>query len=820
MKRYIFVISAILALSHAAYAQERVSIVLERQPAEELFRAIEEQTSYRVFCLPQYADTLTVTVTANAEEPVALLRRAVAAASLYVAQYRDELFVTPFAALVTSLPDGYFNRYGAADVTVSAPTVFETPRADAETMRQYDLNEITIYSARLQENVRRATLGVERLEGRAIKNIPAVFGERDILRVVTSLPGVKTVGEASSGFNVRGGATDQNLILFNGGTLYNPSHLFGLFSSINPEVVRDMELYKSSIPARLGGRISSALEINGREGDSEKVKGSASLGLLTSQLTLEGPLAKGKTTFLAAGRATYSDWILKQLPEKSGYRDGNAGFYDTNLTISHRFSESDNITANGYFSHDRFNFRAAEHYAYRMGNASLRWRHSFNPELVGTFSGGYDHYDYTTKNSMLPLNAYSLSFGINQYYLRADMTRYADRHTIDFGVSGLLYALNPGHYAPVGAESLVRDDRMQRAQAAEYAIYAGDRWDLTDRLQFNLGLRYTVYQALGASTYNLYDRSALPSAATVTEIRTAGAWEAFKTYHGPEFRLSARYELADNLSLKAGYNTMRQNIHKLSNTTIMAPADTWKLSDANIRPQTGAQMAAGLYKNFPDVFVETSVEAYYKTMDDYLDYRSGAELLMNHNIETDVLNVEGKAYGVELMIRKMTGKLNGWVSYSWSRTKLRQHDALIAHPVNDGRWYPADYDKPHDIKVVGNYKVTQRFSVSVNADYSTGRPITLPVSKYSYAGGEFVYLSERNSYRIPDFFRMDISLNLEPSHHLTLSTHSSVSIGVYNVTGRKNAYSVYYISEDGHLKGYRMAVFGVPVPYLAYNIKF
>jgi hypothetical protein len=671
----------------------------------------------------------------------------------------------------------------------------------------------------MRENVRSATLGVEHLDVKTIR-IPTVFGERDVLRAVTALPGVKTVGEASSGFNVRGGATDQNLILFNGGTVYNPTHLFGFFSAFNPEVVKDIELYKSSIPARYGGRISSALEINGREGSREKFTGSASLGLLTSQLTLEGPLPGGKTSYLAGGRTTYSDWILKQLPEKSGYRDGNAGFYDLNATISHKFSNYDHLTAYGYFSRDRFSFHTDEHYAYRNASAAVKWRHIFGPQLLATLSGGFDHYGYSTQNTEVPANAYRLSFGINQYYTRLDFTRHAGQHTLDFGLNSLLYNLNPGHYAPHGPESLVVNDLMQQEKALESAIYAGDRWDITPRLSADLGLRYTLYSAIGPRTGNRYEDGALPSLSTVSGTLNAPEGNFYQTYHGPELRISARYRLAEGFSVKAGYNTMRQHIHKLSNTTIMAPTDTWKLSDANIRPQTGSQTAAGLYATFPPLLLETSLEAYYKTMNDYLDYRSGAKLLMNRHIETDVLNTQGRAYGIELTLRKTAGKLSGWLSYSYSRTLLRQHDPRITDPVNSGQWYPADYDKPHDVKFAGNYKFTQRYSLSANCDYSTGRPVSLPVSKHYYAGGEFVYFSERNRYRIPDFFRIDLALNIEPTHHLTALTHSTLSLGVYNITGRHNAYSVYYLSEDGTLKGYQLSIFGVPIPYISYNIKF
>ncbi|MCD7931994.1 MAG: TonB-dependent receptor [Tannerellaceae bacterium] len=683
----------------------------------------------------------------------------------------------------------------------------------------FALREVTVSSEKL-ENVRSLGLGVERLKIKDIKNIPTAFGELDILLVVMSLPGVKSVGEMSSGFNIRGGPTDQNLILFNDGTIYNPTHMFGLFSAFNPDLVKDIELYKSSIPSRYGGRISSVLDINSREGNKKEFKGSASLGLLTSSLTLEGPVFNDKTSFIVGGRTTYSDWLLKKLPEKTDYRDGNAGFYDLNLTVNHKFDEYNSLYVNGYFSRDRFRFDEFERYSYQNTNASVKWRHIFNPLLTGIFTAGYDHYDYRTVSTEVPEDAYHLSFDINQVFGKADFTWYIHPdHTIDWGINLLHYNLNPGKYLPEGSESLVVADYMQKEKALEYALYAGEKWDITHAFSVTAGIRYSIFGAIGPRDFNLYAGQYLPSLFTITETKTESGG-VFKTWHGPEFRISGRYEFANDFSIKAGYNTMRQYIHKLSNTTIMSPTDTWKLSDANIRPQTGSQFAVGIYKNFLNNTLETFIEGYYKTMDNYLDYRSGAELLMNHHIETDVLETKGKAYGIEVMAKKTVGKLNGWVSYTYSRTHLRQKDPRITEPVNNGNWYPADYDKPHEVKLVGNYKFTHRYSFSVNCDYSTGRPVTLPVSKYKYAGGEFVYYSGRNEYRIPDFFRMDASFNIEPSHHLTLLTHSTVSIGIYNLTGRKNAYSVYYISEEGQMKGYKLAIFGAPIPFISYNIKF
>ena len=359
-------------------------------------------------------------------------------------------------------------------------------------------------------------------------------------------------------------------------------------------------------------------------------------------------------------------------------------------------------------------------------------------------------------------------------------------------------------------------------KALESAVYIGDEWDITSRLSINAGIRYSMLNALGPRTYYTYQEGILPSMSSVADSITAGNGKVIKTYHGPEFRVSARYAFTDDFSVKAGFNTMRQYIHKVSNTAVMSPTDTWKLSDPNIKPQRGWQVAAGAYYNTPGQLLELSVEGYYKKLIDYLDYRSSAQILMNHHLETDVINTEGYAYGVEFQVKKQVGKLNGWMSYTYSRTFLRQNDPRIARPINGGEWYPTEYDKPHDFKLVGNYKFTRRYSMSFNMDYSTGRPTTIPAGQYYDQGLKKmqVYYTDRNSYRVPDYFRMDLSFNIEPSHHLTLLTHSSLSFGIYNLTGRKNVYSVYFVSEEGRIQGYKMSIFGAPIPFVTYNIKF
>ncbi|MBQ4280282.1 MAG: TonB-dependent receptor [Rikenellaceae bacterium] len=722
------------------------------------------------------------------------------------------------------LPKGYhvidIKQIGMKD-TRRQVRLYANGRIDVAMEEEVQSLQEVVVSADKLTNIRSTVLGVEKLRMKDVKNVPTVFGESDILKLVLSLPGVKSASEASSGFNVRGGSTDQNLMLFNDGTVYNPSHLFGFFSAFNSDIVRDIELYKSSIPVKYGGRLSSVLEVNTREGDMKKFGGSAGIGVLTTRVNIEGPIVKDKTSFILAGRTTYSDWILGILPEKSGYRRSSANFYDFNAQLTHKFSEKSQIYLNGYYSRDRFRFNSDTLYRYSNASTSIKWRCMFTPKFVGVFTGGYDRYEYSVQDKTTPVNAYQLTFTNHQTYAKADFTSYlGSDHVLNYGVNTIFYALFPGSYKPYGSASLVRPDVLGRENALESAVYIGDEWNVSPKLSVNLGLRYSMFNAMGPRSYYRYMDGVPKTENTITDTLSAGKGQVFKTYHGPEIRASVRYAPTNTFSIKAGYNTLRQYIHMLSNTTVMSPTDTWKLSDANIKPQRGDQFSLGLYKNFTRNSLEVSLEGYYKRIKDYLDYRSGAVLVMNHHIETDVVNTQGKAYGVELMLKKTAGKFNGWVSYTYSRILLRQNDPNVSMLINDGNWYPANYDKPHEFKFVGNYKVTHRFSFSLNCDYSTGRPITLPVAKYEYAGGERVYFSDRNAYRIPNYFRLDVSFNVETGHKQTRAVRGSFNVGIYNLTGRKNAYSVYYLTEDGKINGYKLSVFGCPIPYITYNLKF
>ncbi|CAN5535865.1 carboxypeptidase-like regulatory domain-containing protein [soil metagenome] len=747
---------------------------------------------------------------------------AIVNASIYIPKLQTGTYTDQYGYYTISLPKGQhlisIQGMGIKDsrrqVMLNADGKLNI-ELQAEVMT---LKNVTL-SAQKINNIRSAQMGVQKIDIKTIKQVPVVFGEADILRVVLTMPGVKSVGEASTGLNVRGGATDQNLILFNDATIYNPSHFFGLFSAFNPEIVKDVDLYKSSIPARFGGRLSSVIDINSRDGNKKNIAGTAGIGLLTSRFNLEGPLVKDKSSFLIGARTTYAKWLLNILPNQ--YKNSRASFNDFNVNINHEFSKKTTLWLTGYMSNDRFNLNSDTFYSYGNRNLSLKLKHIFSNKLNALFTTGYDRYQYNISSEQNPVTAYKIGFDINQTYFKTHFNyNLSLQHRIEFGLNSIFYKLHPGYYNPVGDKSLVATDTVAMEQALESALYVADKFNITPDLLLEGGIRYSMFNYLGPHNSNVYALGQPRTENNLLESNPYGSGSFIKNYGGPEYRLSMRYAFSDSFSVKAGYNTQRQYIHSISNVTSMAPTDIWKLSDANIRPQYGDQVSLGFYKNFKSNTIEVSIEGYYKRIKDYLDYKSGAQLILNDHIETEVINTKGKAYGVELLVKKQVGKLNGWISYTWSRTLLKQDDWVAGEIINKGNFYAANYDKPHDLTLIGNYRLSHRFSVSLNATYSTGRPITLPIGSFYYGGAIRTLYADRNAYRIPDYFRTDFSMNIEGNHKVHQLTHNSWTLGVYNLTGRKNPYSVYFVTEGGVIKGYKLSIFGSAIPYINFNIRF
>lgn len=635
-------------------------------------------------------------------------------------------------------------------------------------------------------------MGIEKIHMSTIKNVPTAFGEADVLKVVLTLPGVKSVGEASSGFNVRGGSTDQNLILFNESTVFNPSHMFGVLSSFNSDVINDVELYKSSIPAEYGGRISSVLDIRSKEGNANKLTGTVGIGLLTSNFTFEGPIKKDKTTFVLGGRTTYSDWMLRVLPENSSYAGGAAGFSDLNASITHKVDANNTIQAYAYWSRDKFSFTGDTTFRYSNLDASIKWNKHISDSRSVTLSAGYDSFGNRYSDAHYYYQAYSMDTGIQQAFMKLKFSAGKDAHSFEYGAQAVYYNLNPGRTSALGHASDYAPVTLDTQQGVEAAAYFSDNWTVNDKTMLEYGTRLSGYMAMNPSKFYWY----------------------------PEFRLSGKYSFRDNLSVKAGFNSMSQYIHMISNNTSVSPMDMWRLSSDKLRPQTGWQAASGLYWTVADGQIDLSLEGYYKRMNHYPDYKSGAVLVMNPALEDDLVETRGKAYGVEFLARKNLGKFNGWMSYSYSRTFLQEVEDRGLETINGGEWYRAAYDKPHDFKAVLNYKFTHRYSLSANVDYSTGRPVTVPTGKYWYANTYAIAYSARNGHRIPDYFRVDAAVNIEPRHYLKQFAHMTVTFGVYNVTGRHNAYSVYYSTEGNRVEGHMLSIFAAPVPYININVKF
>ncbi|WP_297336825.1 TonB-dependent receptor [Algoriphagus sp.] len=681
------------------------------------------------------------------------------------------------------------------------------------------LDEIVVNSGALS-NVSKLDMGVQSMSMSQVKRLPAILGEVDVIRGIMTMPGVNTVGEASVGFNVRGGAADQNLILYNQSTVFNPAHVFGFFSAFNPDMVSGVELYKGSIPVNYGGRLSSVLQVEPKFGRSDKIGGSGGIGIMTGRLSLEGPIGE-KTTFIVGGRTTYSNWALDLLEDEAALNGSNASFYDFNANVRHEFNEKNQVEITSYLSRDEFGFDRDTTYSYQNTNLAATWRHFFNDELEGSLTLGYDGYEFGIVGADNPLNAYQFNFDVNQFHFRADFEyRKGERHLYKFGVHGIQYQLNPGTNLPFGEESIVIPEDISDENAREFALYFGDEMTISERLSISYGGRYMFYQLYGPMTVNDYVPGEAITESNVIGEQTYGAGETVQTYHGPEFRLSGRYTLTNQSSIKLGFTTMRQNLHLLSNTSAIAPTDSWKLSDRYIKPQTGGQASLGYYRNMASNTLEFSGELYYRYMNNLLDYRSGATIILNDHIEQDVLNSLGKAYGIELLLKKTSGNLTGSLAYTYSRSLLRTSNEPSVEKINQGRFYSSNFDQPHHVVLVGNLELSKRINTSINGNYSTGRPVTLPIAKFEYAGSERVYFSDRNAYRIPDYFRIDVSVNLEGNHKVRKLAHSSWSVGVYNVLGRSNPYSVYYAPVDGQLRGYQLSIFARPIPFITYNFKF
>ncbi len=681
------------------------------------------------------------------------------------------------------------------------------------------LGEVVIAADR-NKNVEDAQTGAETVDVKAIKNIPLVLGERDILKVAALLPGISKAGEGATGFNVRGGKEDQNLILLDDAIIYNPSHFFGIFSAINPFTTGSVDIYKGSIPAEYGGRLSSVFDLKTRDANTQKFAGEGSIGPVTGNLALEVPLIKDKAAIIVGARATYSDYVLKLLDEES-LKNSNASFYDAIVKYNYKIDDNNDIKATGYYSKDKYRITSDSIFGYSNSLLSLKYTHRFNDKNVASLVLSNSQYNFDIKYDGPTNTDFNLNYKINESQLKLKVdSKINKKHAINYGLQGKLYNVEPGTIEPKDSQSIVINRTIPKEKGFEGGLFLEDEFKVTDAFQINAGIRYSIFAALGPATQRQYQDGAPITDATVIDSLNFGNNENIKTYSGPEARVSFRYLFTPTFSVKAGYNNTYQYIHTLSNNTTISPTDTYKLSDFNIEPERAEQYSLGFFKNLDEDIYELSLEGYYKKSKNNLDFKTGANLFLNDNVETELLQGEGKAYGIEVLLKKKKGKLNGWLSYTYSRALLKLNSNFTEDRVNNGEFFPSNYDKPHDFNVVANYKMTERFSFSGIFAYQTGRPITYPVGSYVLNNSEFVLYSDRNAFRIPDYYRLDLSLNIEGNHKLKKLAHSFWSISVYNVLGRNNPYSVFFVVENGQVKAFQSSIFSVPIPTITYNFKF
>nr|WP_282189112.1 TonB-dependent receptor [Maribellus sp. YY47] len=672
----------------------------------------------------------------------------------------------------------------------------------------------------------RTQTSLVQMSSKEIKSLPLLMGERDIIKSITMMPGIQTVGELSSGFNVRGGNSDQNLVLVDGSPVFNTTHLFGFLSMINPDLVEDMRVYKGGLPARYGERVASVMEVDFKDGNNELLRVYGGLGIINSRLAIDGPLTKNKKlTVLAGGRLSYTDWVLKQIPDKDISRS-TTNFYDFSGKLTYKFDHNNSIKLMGYSSNDEFSTSSESINEYGNTLFNLEVRNKLGENLFGELDLSHSNYyfrltDFTDGKNF---EAYYLDnkFGYNS--LKYNLIWHpTPNHNVHSGINLIHYKNDPGEVRPYSDTTIIIPDKVDAEKAIEGAFYASDEFTVIPGVTINLGLRYSRFSYLGPTTVFLYDESQAKTPETVTGTLEFGNNEVVKTYRGIDPRFSLNYETPSNYSLKMSYQRTRQYINQISNSAVISPAEIWKTSDYHLEPLINDQLTIGLSNNNFLKEYQFSAEAYYKQLQNLIEYKNGAKVIMNKHLETDLIPSDGFSYGLELSLTKKQGRLTGWMNYTYSRTKRKTTGEFDEEQINAGKYYPSIYDKPHDLSAVATYNISRRWRLSGNFVFISGRPVTLPEISYQYEGQTLVYYSDRNKYRMPPYHRFDLSITFDENLRKKRMWKGSWTLSVYNLYGRKNPYSVYFRKSIGAGSSpslYKLSVIGVPVPSLTYNFTF
>ena len=694
----------------------------------------------------------------------------------------------------------------------------------ALTEQGQQLSEITVSQTQPKINIKKPEISVNKLSIQSIKNMPAVLGEVDVLKAILQLPGVTNAGEGSSGFNVRGGSADQNLVLLDEATVYSSSHMFGFFSVFNADAIKDLKLYKGGIPARFGGRLSSVLDIYQKEGNSNSYHVNGGIGLISSRLLAEGPIQKEKSSFLFAGRSSYAHLFLKLSDNEN-----SAYFYDLNTKLNYKINDKNNLFLSGYFGRDVFEI--AKSFTNTYGNTTLnvRWNHLFSDKIFSNLSFIYSDYYYGLNLNFI---GFKWDSGIKNYNIKYDIKNYvSDKLKVFSGINLQYYHFNPGEITPEGEKSGINPEKLDQKYAFEPALFIEAEQNLSEKFTVNYGLRYSLFYRLGNQTLNIYTNNQAVNFNNVFKIyekaepigtKSYAKNEVIASFNNLEPRLAFAYSFNENQSVKVGYNRMAQYLHLISNTSSPTPLDVWAPSDDFLKPQMLDQVALGYFQNFKDDKYSVEIETFYKKISNKIDYIDGADLIANRAVEQIILNGRARAYGLELLLRKNEGKLNGWVSYTLSRTE-QQTPGRTSNEIgiNNGNWYKNAYDKLHNLSVTATYKLSEKWNFGTIFALQSGQPVTYPNGQYVYQGISVPSYGLRNENRLPAYHHLDISATYQSPKNKGRNWKSEWVFSIYNLYNRKNAASISFRqnTETAQNEAVRLSIFGI-VPSVTYNFKW
>lgn len=682
------------------------------------------------------------------------------------------------------------------------------------------LDEVIIRDQATRELIT-SRIGLTQLSMQEIKRSPGLLGEVDLVKQVQILPGVTTVGESASGFNVRGGSVDQNLILYDALPVFGSSHVFGFLSAFNSEAIRDVSFYKGGIPAEYGGRVSSVLDIKSRDGNLEKWNGNVGMGMITSNMMINGPLKKNKTAIAASFRSTYSDWLVQSIrTDYADLRNSSLFFYDGTLKLTHLINNRTKLSFTGYSSKDAFRLVGDSTYQWNNLLGSVRLDHQFTPKLSSEFIAGISNYRYNVTNAD-PQTASELSFRIRSSMIKAGFNYQSGKHKLNFGWQLIHYGLNPGSLKPNAPESNAKSFSLNNQYSIENAFFFADGWSITDKFFIEAGIRLPFFMSFGSASVNIYEEGVPRDVITVTDTLNFRTAEIIKGYGGLEPRLSFRWMATPTASLKLGYNRTYQFLHLVTNTTAVTPVDIWQPSGYYFKPQQADQVSVGVFKDFREKKYGASTEVFYKAIENIIDFKDGAQLILNEHLETDLLQGKGQSYGIETSFSKNSGKLSGTLNYTYSRSFRLISGPTSIESINDGKRYPSSFDQPNILNFSWKYSLSRRHFFTGNFTYHTGRPVTIPLSAFVFENTTAAYFSQRNQYRIPDYHRLDIAFVIEGNNKRKKKVQGTWVFSVYNVYGRKNPYTVFFKSSgNGIPKPYQLSIVGTILPSVSYNLRF